>query len=67
MIKVYPIEVIGVDTEDDGRTLFALRTFDNACATLKIDTLVSPGIIKQFLQAIHEALDCLELDQDSDQ
>lgn len=62
MIKLYTMEVIGVDTDDDEHTLFTLRAFDEACATLKIDTLVSPKNIDLICDAIQQAMDRLEFE-----
>jgi len=61
MIKIYTIEVIGVDSDDD-RTLFTLRTFDEACAKLTMDTLVSPSDIGPLCECIQQAMDRLELE-----
>jgi len=62
MIKIYTIEVIGVDSDDDDRTLFTLRTFDEACAKLTMDTLVSPSNIGLLCECIQQAMERLELD-----
>lgn len=61
MIKLYTIEVIGVDSDDD-RTLFTLRTFDEACAKLTMDTPVSPSDIGALCECIQQAMDRLELE-----
>ncbi len=61
MIKLYTIEVIGVDSDDD-RTLFTLRTFDEACAKLAMDTLVAPSDIGPLCDCIQQAMDRLELE-----
>lgn len=62
MIKLYTIEVIGVDADDDDRTLFNLRAFDEAGAVLKIDTVVSPDNLGLLCDAIQQAMERLELE-----
>ena len=62
MIKLYTMEVIGVDTEDNDRTLFTLRAFDEACAKLTMDALVSPSDIGPLCAALQQAMDRLELE-----
>lgn len=62
MIKLYTTEVIGVDGDDGDRPLFKLRTFDEACAALTMDTLVSPGNIALLCDAIQQAMERLELE-----
>ena len=61
MIKLYTMEVIGVDS-DDHRTLFTLRGFDEGFAKLTVDTLVSLGDIGLLCDAIQQAMDRLELE-----
>ena len=61
MIKLYTMEVIGVDS-DDHRTLFTLRAFDEACAKLTMDALVSPSDIGPLCAALQQAMDRLELE-----
>lgn len=62
MIKLYTVEVIGVDGDDDDRPLFKLRTFDESCAALTMDTVVSPSNIALLCDAIQQAMERLELD-----
>ncbi len=62
MIKMYTMEVIGVDSDDDDRTLFTLRTFDGGMAKLTMDTLVSPSDIGLLCDCIQQAMERLELD-----
>ena len=62
MIKLYTTEVIGVDTEDNDRTLFTLRGFDEGFAKLTVDTLVSLGDIGLLCDAIRQAMERLELE-----
>ena len=61
MIKLYTIEVIGVDSDDD-RTLFKLRTFDEGAATLTMDALFTPSDIGPLCACIQQAMDRLELE-----
>lgn len=63
MIKLYTTEVIGVDCEDNDRTLFTLRAFDELYAKLTVDTLVSPGDIGLLCDAIQQALERMELEK----
>mgnify|MGYP001330809297 CR=1 FL=1 len=60
MIKLYAMEVIGVDS-DDHRTLFTLRAFDEARAKLTMDALVSPSDIGPLCAALQRAMDRLAL------
>ena len=62
MIKIYTMEVIGVDSEDNDRTLFTLRVFDEPYAKLTVDTLVSPSDIGRLCNAIRQAVELLELE-----
>lgn len=62
MIKLYTMEVIGVDTDDNDRLLFKLRTFEENCAVLTIDTVVSPGDLAVLCDAIQQAMERLELE-----
>lgn len=61
MIKIYTMEVIGVDTEDNDRTLFTLRALDTDCAELKIETLVGKEEIEPLCAALQSAITRLEL------
>jgi len=64
MIKVYAIETIGVDDEDDDRTLFKLRTFDASSATLTVaDTLLEESDVKPFCKALKKAMKRMKLEQ----
>lgn len=62
MIKLYTMEVIGVDSDDGDRTLFTLRVFDAGCAKLTVDTLVSPSDIGPLCAALQQSMDRLELE-----
>ena len=62
MIKIYTMEVIGVDDDDNDRQLFKLRTFEENCVVLTIDTVVSPGELAVLCDAIQQAMERLELE-----
>lgn len=64
MIKLYTTAVIGVDADDEDRTLFTLSGFDETCANLKIDTLVSLSTIGLLFDAIQQGLERLELERE---
>lgn len=53
-IKVYPTKMCGYDGIGD--CVFTLDTFDEVCATLKIDTSVSPAYWPELSEAILAAL-----------
>ncbi|GEM_PF-3127276 len=62
MIKLYTMEVIGVDSDDDDRTLFTLRAFDRGMAKLTMDALVALSDIGPLCECIQQAMDRLELE-----
>lgn len=63
MFKIYPIEIEAVDSDDE--PVFKLRTFDENCATLQVDLLISPDNVDDFCRALHVAVNMLKLEKTS--
>lgn len=60
MMKIYPIEIEAIDTDDE--LVFKLRTFDANCATLMVSSTISPDNVDEFCQMLHLAVDMLKLE-----
>ncbi len=60
-IRLYPIEIEAVN--EDENAVFKLRTFDERCATLTVDSVITPANIDEFCEALKQALTLLELEQ----
>lgn len=62
MIKVYPIKIEAVDTNDESQVLFTLESFDDECASLTIDQrLVFPDKLDELFAAIRKGVELLDL------
>lgn len=63
MIKVYPTEVEAVD--DDGRKVFTLSMFDEASATLTMDTIIgiNDNTATELYEAIRDAIELLRIEK----
>jgi hypothetical protein len=57
-IELYPVKI---EAYEDGEPMFKLEAFDEHCATLTVDTLVSHGNIDELFAAIKDGLKLMRL------
>jgi hypothetical protein len=62
-IEIYPVKI---EAYEDGEPMFKLSAFDEHCATLTVDTLVSNGNIDELFAAIKEGLKLMRLSECAD-